>query len=424
MKRPIFFILTALVAIVECHAQFVNEQQAQERVREFVNSKMPANARGHADSQPMTLAYSEWDDANGCPSLYVFNQPENGGFIIASADERLSPVLGYADTGEWNTENMPEALRALLADYGKEVREVRKQTSAAPRRAYTYDESWTTVKPLIKTKWGQNEPYNNLCPMVNGKRCITGCVATAFAQIMYYHRWPQRGNGSYYYMKNGIECYADFGSTTYQWDKMRLKYDRSDTDEDDAVATLMYHCGVAHNMSYTPYESYGYFNWWWEDDQRMSEIVKYFNYDHTVWGLFRNNTSELRFASTIYDNLQRGLPVLYNATPDNGKSAHVYICDGYDGSGYFHINWGWDGNGDGHYLLTAMKGYNINRIILYNITPPESAFTAIHATTAESNGPVEAWTLNGQRIAYPARQKGLHIVKPAGGKARIVIGTK
>lgn len=413
-------LLTVLVAGVDSKAQFVSEQKAQERVREFVVESLPALARGDAEGQiALTLAYTEWDEDSKTPAVYVFNRTD-GGFIVASADERVTPVLGYAYTGEWVTENISEAQRALLADYGKEVSEARKSTDANVRRAKTYDDTWEMVEPLIKTQWGQNAPYNNLCPMKNLRRCITGCVATAFAQIMYYHRWPERGTGAYSYVKNGIECSADFGSTTYQWDKMKLKYKSTDPDEDDAVATLMYHCGVAHNMEYGINESYGYFNWWWEGDQQMSEIVKYFGYDAVVWGMYRSNVTELQFATTIYNNLKWGLPVLYNATNSN-NSAHVYICDGYDGKGYFHINWGWDGNGDGNFLLTSMNTYNINRIILYNIMPPGYVPAAIHNTPAVVNGHEGIWDMRGQRITGGQQRKGLYIVKSADGKAKKII---
>ena len=176
-------LLTVLVAGVDSKAQFVSEQKAQERVRKFVVESLPALARGDAEGQiALTLAYTEWDEDSKTPAVYVFNRTD-GGFIVASADERVTPVLGYAYTGEWVTENISEAQRALLADYGKEVSEARKSTDANVRRAKTYDDTWEMVEPLIKTQWGQNAPYNNLCPMKNLRRCITGCVATAFAQF-------------------------------------------------------------------------------------------------------------------------------------------------------------------------------------------------------------------------------------------------
>lgn len=230
------------------------------------------------------------------------------------------------------------------------------------------------IQPLTTSKWHQHEPFNNLCPTEEGIRCPTGCVATALAQIMYYHKWPEQGIGSYSYEWEWHDqnISADFGSTTYQWDMMKDTYDGENDDPNDAVATLMYHCGVVSETYY----SYNTGAVVMENQQgRIEErierfMVNNFNYSYSPIDIKGNRDQTEEIDNILYNELSEHRPSLIIGGSDN---IHMFICDGYD-NGYYHFNFGWGGNGDDYYLLSAITplsyDFSSDLIVIYGIQKP------------------------------------------------------
>lgn len=268
---------------------------------------------------------------------YIFNAGNSQGFVIVSGDTRTSKILGYSDKGCIDLNNIPPQLAAILDDYALQIQTIDNE---APQ-----EESWNTKQMasdisggvlLPTAEWDQNDPYNRMTPNYDGQT-MTGCVATAMAIVMKYHNWPEYGTGSY----GGV----DFGSTHYNWDLMTPTYDESSTEaECNEVAKLMYHCGVAVNMKYGVTQSAAFF------DNVAPALTNYFGYKGVLTA-DRNNYNTSTWEDLIYNELSENRPVLYTG------GIHAFVCDGYDGNGYFHFNFGWGGSANGYFKLFAIRVY-------------------------------------------------------------------
>jgi hypothetical protein len=245
------------------------------------------------------------------------------------------------------------------------------------------------VSPLLgDIKWNQGSPYNLQCPTVptgygisnEGEQSVTGCVATAMAQIMKYHEWPVQGNLSHSYIPSGWKnkgytapaLSADFAQTTYNWANMTPTYNASSTQaQQDAVATLMYHCGVSVDMNYNV------------ESGAVSAAVlialrTYFDYDLGMNYVLRDFYSASEWKDLLKTELNVGRPVFYHGNSSGG--GHAFVCDGYDSNDLFHMNWGWGGSSNGYFELSALNpstlgigggsgGYNNGQGMLTGIRP-------------------------------------------------------
>lgn len=315
----------------------------------------------------------------GTPALYVFSEAD--GFMVVSAEDCAVPLLGYSDSGSFNPASVPPGLKYWLDFYASQIDWGKKHGVKAVADGTSAD--YPSISPLTKSKWDQGAPYNDDCPLDNGKRSVTGCVATAMAQAMYYHQWPAKGTGSHSYSWNNQTLTVDFGETTYDWSAMTPTYDdSSSTSAKEAVANLMYSCGVSVDMNYTSDESGA------SSMTMVSSLYKYFNYDRSMTFPQRSFYGEKEWEEMVYDQLSQGLPVLYCG--QSGEGGHQFICDGYQSDGYFHFNWGWSGMSDGYYLLSALDpleqgiggsasdaGFNYDQGIVLNMKPAQTGSTTV-----------------------------------------------
>lgn len=334
-------------------AQEVNIDVAQNRALDFLSKQIVGtkHAKGASDALMPTLAYTSKSEGRTC--FYVFNAGDDAGFVIVGGDEAAREILGYCDHGTFNYDTAPENLKWWLSQYTEQIAHADAQVANQPRRAKAAN-TRVGIEPMIRTKWNQSDPYNNLIPTYEGNTFVTGCVATAVAQVMYLYKYPTRGTGSHSYTLNeypGVTFAADFANTTYDWDDMLLSYlNNYTTVQAQAVATLMYHIGVSVDMQYDISTNGG--------SGAHSEDIGYalathFGYDKAVRIDLRNYFSDDDWESLVYDELTAGRPVLYSGTSASG-GGHQFICDGYDSEhDMFTFNWGWGGNCDGCYLLTG-----------------------------------------------------------------------
>ena len=231
------------------------------------------------------------------------------------------------------------------------------------------------IGPMIQTKWGQGSPYNEMCPEYEGIKSVTGCVATALAQVMYYHKWPASSTSIPAYTTTTKEIVMEeLPATTFDWDKMKLAYEYDDTGESaDAVAKLMLYCGQAMLMDYA------------RDDGSATTIMpsfmeKYFSYSPNMKRLFRNDYTTSMWENMLYEELSSGRPVIYSGNLSENGSGHEFICDGYDGAGLFHINWGWDGHSDGFFSFSVAfvdetsdsNDYLFNQQAVFGVEPSKN----------------------------------------------------
>lgn len=307
------------------------------------------------------------------PELYVFSHGADG-YMVLPADDVAAPLLGYSEAGAFDPAGNP-ALAYWLESYARQIEYARE--SGAP--VYAGDVarvSRPAIAPMVETRWNQDAPYNDLCPELDGARSVTGCVATAMAQVMRFHRWPQRGTGthSYEWTTGGKTLSFDYGATTFDWDGMLPVYGEDATaGQRSAVATLMYAAGVSVDMNYTPQESGAV-------SRNMGPaLLDRFGYDRSLWMPQRDYYGLEEWEDMIYAELAAGRPVLYGGTGSAG--GHQFVCDGYSTDGYFHFNWGWGGQSDGYFLLTALDppslgigggagGFNYNQSALLNVMKP------------------------------------------------------
>lgn len=328
-------------------------------------------------SERLTHAYTALQP-DGNAAFYIFNRGTDEGFVIVSGDDRTHAILGYSDQGHWDETDIPDALRDLLAVYEEDIRSL-GDASLAPARV---QKARTPVTPFITTHWDQKAPYNTYCPAWGEGRCVTGCVATAAAQIMKWHHYPTQGTGSHSYKwpnENGdsIELSADFGQTTYQWSQMPDTYKDNYTEaQAEAVARLMHHCGVACEMNYG-LTSGG-------NVPKMAQgLIAYFGYDKSMRYLPRNYVDEETILDAIEADLVAHRPV-FIAAKTVLNTGHAFVCDGMDAEGLLHINWGWSGKSDGYFRISLFnpkeqgtggsnRNYTENIRVITNIKPDEGS---------------------------------------------------
>ncbi len=343
MKKLLSVIIT-LSMCLPIVAQHITEEQALQKAQAFIQSKVINNANGQKGTPAKPRAMKRVAQATESSALYMFNVEDNGGYVIVSGDERTEAILGYSTEGSIDPQNMPENMRAWLEGYEEQIKAIPSNAKAAPAKIPTHP----AIEPMITAKWGQKAPYNLMCPTKTSEdgqpvHCVTGCLATAMAQIMYYHQWPQSPTTTVPAYEYGGSSYESLPSTTFKWDKMKDSYYSDETDETAiAISELMRYCGQAIAMQYDTLESGAYGH-----DVPMP-IIDYFGYDKGAVHVERGNYSIVGWDQLIYGEISAERPVLYSGV--DGDFGHAFVCDGYDGDGMYHINWGWDGL-DGYYLL-------------------------------------------------------------------------
>ncbi len=351
MKRLIVFsaaVLAAAICATEAVARQLTPEEALAGVRSGgggLRFRVPSLSDGG-----LKLAYTGVRDGVNC--YYVFNgsETDGGGFLIVSADDLAPAVLGHVDSGEFDYDRAPEAMKWWLSQYETNITDAVRTGNPIRREAA---EERPLISRLLSTQWGQSDPYNKECPMVSGKHSVTGCVATAMAQIMHCHRWPEVGTGSHSYRtSSGITLSADFGSTEYEWDKMANRYTVfSTTSQKNAVAKLMYHCGVSVNMDYGPSASGA------SSIYVGGALINYFGYDAGIRYEERAFYTDSEWEEMVYGELAAGRPVYYSGVTVKNEG-HAFVCDGYSGNGFYHFNWGWEGVYDGDFLITGAGALN------------------------------------------------------------------
>ena len=232
------------------------------------------------------------------------------------------------------------------------------------------------VEPLLTSTWGQRAPYNYMCPLKtptpwdgyqpDEQHCRVGCVAVAMGQIMRYHQWPARGEGSNsvvypVFDTNANTFSVDFSEADYDWDNMIDDYSGDYTEaEGRAVAELLYHCAVASNMLFEKTFSFS------TNFTAGDALVKYFHYDGSrMQTRLRSDYSRDEWLDMVREELSNGRPIFYEAISfslSEGIYAHSFVVDGYNEEGLVHVNWGWYGHEDGYYDIDLLDppGYQFN----------------------------------------------------------------
>ena len=355
MKRLSFFMGMLLFVSMGMFATPRSASEAEALAAEFLQRhpalSSPSGASRVASADALTLAHTHLQSDATTPAVYVFSRA-NEGFVLVSADDKSRSILGYADEGVFRTDDLPANVRFWLDMYAHEIERASKSVaSGAVSSRSEYATTYTAVSPLCSATWDQGAPYNNLCPTKSGERCVTGCVATAAAQVMYANQWPKKGTSSHSYTWNGQTLSAYFSKTTYQWSNMLDDYSGSSTaTQQTAVATLMYHCGVACEMEYGIGSEGGS----GANTSLMAQALNtYFGYDAGIITLPKDYMNADVMLDKMAADLQAGHTILMNGRTVNDEG-HAFVCDGIQSNGYLHINWGWGGYCNGYFALSAL----------------------------------------------------------------------
>ena len=298
---------------------------------------------------------------DGATDYFVFNIGANKGFVIVSGDDRVRPVLGYSDEGNIDFDNLPDNLRAHLAYFQSQISWVEnKAVNQSPEIALEWSRylSGTTLRSgnekVIETaNWGQTDPYNAMCPLINGKRAVTGCGATATAIIMRYHQWPlqaQNGVSSHPLVSKHTEwtCESLDYSSGYNWSNEAMPLNVMNSSNTPEIAKLMWHVGANVKMLYTDHESYSYL------EDIVSALQNVFDYSLAVRALQRECYSDSEWENMLIKEINEDRPVIYRGGNIDNTIGHIFVCDGYSSNHFFRINWGWNGLYNGYFTLSAL----------------------------------------------------------------------
>lgn len=329
--------------------------------------------------------------------LHVFNI-DGGGYVIVSGDDRTEEILGYSLTGTFDANKIPDNMRGFLQEYVDGIQYLDDHNIKVEKSAHRSNRApKKSIKPLVETTWDQWAPYNIYCPQINeDERGLTGCGATALAQILKYWEWPKETptipayvseNGD---LKLNIEALEPI---EIDWDHMQNEYtcynDKSKTvenasTEEKAVAMLMRLCGQALEMGYGTNDMGGSVAY---TSAPYKALLKYLDYEEeTLQFVQRVNYSYSEWQELIYNELANKRPVLY--TGQSAGGGHLFVCDGYDKDDFFHINWGWSGGSDDFFRLrllnpkdqgaggsTTNEGYGVAQDATIGIQPNNGTVT-------------------------------------------------
>ena len=293
-------------------------------------------------------------------NIFILNNT-NGGWALVSADDCVRPILAYSPDGEFSIDNISPAAKDWFDNYNEQIyvaqkavfhgdADVQKEWEQLRNGRIKKEATQYAVEPLIKTQWGQDPYYNKHCPTIDGKNALTGCVATAMAQVMNYWQWPKKGIGFYEYQSQYCGTVASIFGWGYDWDDMPNQLDFFTFNDD--VAYLMFDCGVSVDMDYGLGGSGAY------PTKVKDAMVKYFKYSPKMTLENKDDYEEEKWINKLKNELNNGIPILYYGDGTVGESGHAFICDGYsiDNSNcYFHFNWGWCGSSDGYYLINSLE---------------------------------------------------------------------
>lgn len=363
-------------------ADTVSEENALINATRFLEQSGKARVVSRAGKPMLKKAFQS-------RGFYAFNvDSEEGGYVISSASDKTQAVLGYSTHGSLDTATMPDPMKAWLESIDRAVENLEAgipQEKQLTPNSVAHVANKKAIPHLVKAQWNQGDPYNLLTPSyvengVTHAHSATGCVSTAVTQIMYYWKWPQEACKtipSYTYNWSGQNRTTEtLPPVVFNWAAMTDTYGSNSSYESKmAVAQLMVYAGHAMQSGYAGATGATSIN-------AMNALKNYFGYNKDMFNVYHLNYTFQEWEDLIYGELSAGRPVLMGADNYERTGGHEFIIDGYDGSGLYHLNWGWGGWDDGYFVLTVMapdnqgiggssdaNGYSMGQNICVNLQP-------------------------------------------------------
>ncbi len=382
MKYTILLILSTLFAS-QVFSQNVTKAEAELTAQSFFLEK--ANQFQGTKHQKIYISESFEVYSESHVVYYVVNIKPTG-YVLVSASKKVKPVLAYSFQTTYNEKDQPPQFTAWVNQYADQISFAIQNQSFTPPGV---TEEWNnllhpnpelkivnnkekSVEPMLISTWDQGQFYNQMCPSDPGGpagHCLTGCVATAMGQLCFYFRWPDTGTGSYTYQHPTYGTIsANFEETDYRWNEMT----NAVTEQNTAVAELLYHLGVSVDMDFGPNGS-GMWN-----HKAAYSLRTYFKFNPETEYLYRDSTN-LDWDSTILAHLDMGVPMYYAGWSVPNVNGHAFIIDGYQTTDYFHFNWGWGGSYDGYFYLDELtpggSNFNLAQELVINCYPDDISYT-------------------------------------------------
>lgn len=408
MKMKKLLTLLILLAVYTISfGKHVDEATAKQIGKNFLVSKTTSST--FKQGVELEIAYISASKAtnplaSSLPAtyFYIFNVKNGDGFVMVAADDNAIPILGYSDQSDFIPTNIsPQVLkwfeeykdqmRYIIQNKLKQTPEITKEWEALLKANPTDNSIAASVSPLMTTQWNQSPYVNAQSPYDNGasELTVTGCVATAMAQVMKFWNYPAAGTGyhSYNHSRYGTLS-ANFGSTTYNWSSMPNKVSSANS----AVATLMYHCGVSVDMNFDIGSRGGSGAYVITAQSPVTHCTeyameKYFGYKTSLKGVERKNYTTTTWLNALKAELNAGRPIVYAGF--GGGGGHCFVNDGYDNNDFLHFNWGWGGAYDGYFSVNALNpggvgigggtgGFNSGHQAVIGIEPPAGGGTSTY----------------------------------------------
>lgn len=369
-------LFATFLFVSQAYASTVDTITAKNTAKNFIFERININTK--INYKDIDLQFIKAENINNEPAYYIYNLKNQTGFVIISAENETFPILGYSyETNFDNTQEPAPAFVEWMNHYKEQIEYIRgnniigkkknKQAWIKYSTQPTINKSGTKdVSPLLSTTWNQGTYYNELCPADPGGQnghVWAGCVAVAMAQVMKFWNYPDYGsdNHSYNDYTYGTQT-ADFVNTYYDWTSMPNSLSNYNTP----VATLMYHCGVSVDMSYSTSGSGAY------SGTAASSMKRFFDYSHTLYLASKNSYADTTWRDLIKSEIDLGHPLYYSGYPSSG-GGHAFNCDGYQGTDHFHFNWGWGGSYNGYFYLNDLTpgthDYTYSQVAIINAYP-------------------------------------------------------
>ena len=366
-------IIALVLSVMTASAKPITREVAQKKAAAFMAQQRDfRRLTPVVSAQKLRLKTASATTGQTADPYYVFDRGTDEGFVIVSGDDQTIDVLGYSEKGSFDYDNLPEALQDLLDDYARQLQLIQQGAPVVKLPA-----NHPKVGQLMTSKWSQGSPYNLTCPLDGGNRSVTGCVATAMAQILYYNREKmptetQAAMPAYSTWTKGIQVPGIASGAPIDWDNMKDTYGSANDLQKKAVANLMLYCGVGVKMDYTSSSSGA------QSSDAHAAFVKYFGCSQARFVTYADVSTDDEWDRIVYQEMAAGRPVYLSGS--NATVGHAFVADGYENQRY-HINWGWGGQSDGMYYLTNLTpgdgqgiggssdGYNGWKQIVVNIEP-------------------------------------------------------
>lgn len=380
MKK--IFSIIFLLFTFSLYAETITEQRARDIAVNFFNSVQTKSASVEVDliwaGNDLTVKSSASrfsQTSASLPSIYIFNRTDGNGFVVVAGDDRVRPILAYSRENSFDLDNMADGARFILSCWCEQVEAVRSRqgqerfSESAIISALAVGDERLYNTPL----WGQGAPFNIEAPVMEGQRCVTGCLATAMSIIAYYNQWPVSGSGTTpaytcSYNDNTYTIPANVLGRTYDYASMLSDYRSGYTEaQANAVAALMKDAGTALKMKYSPIESSANYS------DALYAFTHYFGYCKSAKLEMASNYQYDEWVEVLKDNLENYGPTFYSGqSGSDGSGGHAFVLDGYDNQDYFHINFGWDGTSNAYYYLPTGMSYRYYQRAILGLEPDET----------------------------------------------------